>query len=305
MRDSYHRAYEYESSVNPDLPPIPFSSKNHKDCLYGFTKIDLSTNYRVSYKATSPNLLAGFIKLRPNASMLYLNTHNNTESTVWNANSNLFYLIEGKGELTMDRSHNFLMVRNEIVVSPYFKSLMIKNHSSTDLILYYVNDSPLYNYLGAVPRSRTFRHCHYTNEFIEQKMKELSISENNRNGILLGNADTERFGTKTITHTMWALYNQLPPNTKQRIHRHNSVAIDYCVYSPDETKVYTLIGDEIDAEGNILHPVKMPWKTGEVFITPPGLWHSHHNETDEVAYVLPVQDAGLLLYQRILGISLY
>jgi gentisate 1,2-dioxygenase len=41
-----------------------------------------------------------------------------------------------------------------------------------------------------------------------------------------------------------------------------------------------------------------------MFITPPGLWHSHNNEGDTYAYVLPIQDAGLLLYQRILGIVL-
>jgi len=37
-------------------------------------------------------------------------------------------------------------------------------------------------------------------------------------------------------------------------------------------------------------------------VTPPGWWHSHHNETDEDAWVLPVQDAGLFTYQRALDI---
>ena len=41
-----------------------------------------------------------------------------------------------------------------------------------------------------------------------------------------------------------------------------------------------------------------------MFITPPGLWHSHNNYGDTYAYILPIQDAGLLLYQRILGIVL-
>lgn len=302
MQTTYVRAYEYESSVNPDLLPVPYFSKNHRDCEYGFTKIDLSKNYRVSFEATSPNLLAGFIKIRPNGNLLVLYTE---EPNEWNANSHLFYLIRGKGEIIFDGKEGFNLEEREIVVSPYFQIVRIQNTTSDDLVFYYVNDSPLYNYLGAIPKTPTFKHCHYTREFIEEQMRELSSSDNNRNGILLGNADTEELGIKTITPTMWALYNQLPPNTKQRIHRHNSVALDYCVYSPDETKVYTLVGSEIDEEGNILNPVKMPWKTGEMFITPPGLWHSHHNETDRIAYVLPVQDAGLLLYQRILGISLY
>ena len=28
-------------------------------------------------------------------------------------------------------------------------------------------------------------------------------------------------------------------------------------------------------------------------MTPPGWWHSHHNDSDEDAWVLPMQDAGL------------
>ena len=39
-----------------------------------------------------------------------------------------------------------------------------------------------------------------------------------------------------------------------------------------------------------------------MFVTPPGWWHSHHNESDEVAWVLPMQDAGLYTHQRTLDI---
>ena len=42
-----------------------------------------------------------------------------------------------------------------------------------------------------------------------------------------------------------------------------------------------------------------------MFLTPPGLWHSHHNTGNTYAYILPIQDAGLLLFQRILGIELF
>lgn len=33
-----------------------------------------------------------------------------------------------------------------------------------------------------------------------------------------------------------------------------------------------------------------------------GWWHSHHNESDDVAWVLPIQDAGLYTHQRTLDI---
>ena len=44
------------------------------------------------------------------------------------------------------------------------------------------------------------------------------------------------------------------------------------------------------------------WETGAMFVTPPGWWHSHHNESKEEAWVLPVQDAGLYTHQRTLDI---
>ena len=53
-----------------------------------------------------------------------------------------------------------------------------------------------------------------------------------------------------------------------------------------------------------INPIKINWKKGEMFITPPGVWHSHNNKGETTAYILPIQDAGLLLYQRILGIVL-
>jgi gentisate 1,2-dioxygenase len=96
----------------------------------------------------------------------------------------------------------------------------------------------------------------------------------------------------------------LSPNTIQKPHRHNSVALDLCIKCDDSNNIYTLIGDELDENGNIKNPQKIHWNTSEMFITPPGLWHSHNNIGDTFAYILPIQDAGLLLYQRILGIEL-
>ena len=56
------------------------------------------------------------------------------------------------------------------------------------------------------------------------------------------------------------------------------------------------------AEGNIIDPIRCDWTEGGVFVTPPGWWHSHHNESDQVAWVLPMQDAGLYTHQRTLDI---
>ena len=49
-------------------------------------------------------------------------------------------------------------------------------------------------------------------------------------------------------------------------------------------------------------PIRVDWETGGGFVTPPGLWHSHHNESGTPAHLLPVQDAGLHTYLRTLDI---
>lgn len=136
---------------------------------------------------------------------------------------------------------------------------------------------------------------------VERIKHQPGAEHRNRMGILLGNQITED-GTKTLTHTLWSLLNMLPAGDAQRPHRHNSVALDLCVTSPDAGKVYTLMGPELDDEGWVKDPIRCPWVTGAVFVTPPGWWHSHHNETGEPAWVLPMQDAGLYTHQRTLDI---
>ena len=62
------------------------------------------------------------------------------------------------------------------------------------------------------------------------------------------------------------------------------------------------MGPELDEAGWVRDPVRMEWASGAVFTTPPGWWHSHHNESGEDAWVLPTQDAGLFTHQRTLDI---
>jgi gentisate 1,2-dioxygenase len=94
------------------------------------------------------------------------------------------------------------------------------------------------------------------------------------------------------------LYNVLPAGVTQKPHRHNSIALDFCVFAGKNT--YTLIGKEIDQDGQIINPIKADWSSGAAFITPPGWWHSHHNESEEDAIVLPIQDAGLIMNMQVL-----
>jgi len=300
---SYIKAYEYESNVNPKMNNIPITNKNINDCDYGVTYIDFSEIYNINFKASSPNLLASFIKIQPNNT--YTKNLKILEKSALNSSSNLFYIMKGDCVICLDNNDQYSLSQGDIFVAPFFDSIDILNkNDEEDLLIYYINDSPLLNYLGSKANTKIFSASVYSKEYLLNNLEKLSNPNNNRKGILLSNEDTEKIGTNTITHVLWALYNELPPHTSQRPHKHNSVALDMCILANDNENIYTLIGDELDENGCIINPKRVYWRTNEMFVTPPGLWHSHHNDGDTYAYVLPIQDAGILLYQRILGIVL-
>jgi gentisate 1,2-dioxygenase len=295
---SYISSYEYESNVNPILTSIPIINKNICDYDFGVNLIDFSNRYNVEYKATTPNLLASFIKIKGDDNFIFSNTDLNFE-----ASSHFFYIMKGCGSIYIN-DYPYALFEGDIFISPVYSSLKIVNDIDDDLEIYYINDSPLIQYLGCKPVNPTFQCAIYKKEYLCFQLNNLSNPSNNRKGILLSNKDTEKLGVNTITPVLWSLYNELPPFTSQKPHKHNSVALDLCILCNDSENIYTLVGDELDSEGKIINPTKVNWKKGEMFITPPGLWHSHHNDGKTYAYILPIQDAGLLLYQRILGIVL-
>lgn len=45
------------------------------------------------------------------------------------------------------------------------------------------------------------------------------------------------------------------------------------------------MGPELGEDGWVKNPVRVDWKAGGTFVTPPGWWHSHHNDSDEDAWV--------------------
>ena len=297
------RIYDYAEASNPYMIPIPIKTFN-SDELSDQTQIknlDISNDLGYNYLATSPNLLAQFIKIKNNDSVLIS----------LNATSQVYYVIKGSGyslfkvdfEENNTQSCRIDWSKGDLFVLPITKEL---EHIAThDTLMYSINDEPLLNYLLVKPSYAKFKPTIFKSDMTRHSLNEIYqknlMKGLNRLGILLSNEITEST-TKTLTHTMWSLLNILPANTNQRPHRHNSVALDLCVESSNPEKVYTLIGSELDENGWIINPIKCSWKKGSVFITPPGMWHSHHNETDTDALVLPVQDAGLYTYQQTLDI---
>lgn len=296
---STSRIYEYTSAANPHLPPVPVlvhPPSLHESGPSAVIPFDVSESLGCKYKATSPNLLAAFIRINPN---------DRVESQAV-ATSQAFYVIRGAG-----RSHfgfgDIEWAEGDMFVVPATSAA--SGHTATmDSALYWVSDEPLMEYLGVSPNKDKFEPTVFRREqllaAVENISHEPGVAHRNRMGVLLGNAATETT-TKTLSHVLWSLLNTIAAGDNQRPHRHNSVALDLCVGragTAGDGKVYTMMGPELGEDGWVKDPIKMEWVAGGVFITPPGWWHSHHNETGEAAWVLPVQDAGLLTHQRTLDI---
>ena len=129
-------------------------------------------------------------------------------------------------------------------------------------------------------------------------IRDPASAQANRLSVLLGNQFFPQ--TMTITHVIWAMFGRLPVGAVQAPHRHQSVAVDLVVDA--KPGCYTLVGKTLGSDGRIKDGERFDWQPHAVFVTPPGLWHSHHNESGHPAHILPIQDAGLHTYLRTLDI---
>jgi len=284
--------FEYTSAADPLVPKVPFSVFPASEHESGPTREivwDLSGHLATDWQATAPGLLASFLCICANESL----------KTRAHASSQMFYVIRGKGTTT---SHHGELAwsRGDLFVIP--GGIELAHRASEGSALYAVSDEPLLRFLGADPREERFRPTLYTAAAMQAELAKVNSEPDagtrNRNGVLLANTAAPL--TKTLTHSLWSLFNELPAGVVQKPHRHNSVALDLCIAAAPGT--YTLIGESLDAQGRIVDGRRMDWKAGAAFTTPPGLWHSHHNETKQNALVLPVQDAGLHTWLRTLDI---
>ncbi len=301
------RYHEYSAAADPvgsgTVPRVPlerFPASMHHGPGSRLVPLDLSAALGVDYPATSPALLATFVVLDPG----------DTLTTPPDATSELYYCLEGSGSSTFVRTApggspvtgTVPWARGDVVTLP---AGCTTEHTATPTeraLLYRVTDAPLLAYLGVTPGAPRFAPTRYDAATSRERLAEVErhpdAATRNRVSILLGNAAQHR--TLTVTHTLWAMLGVLPADRVQRPHRHQSVALD--LITSCAPGCYTLVGSEIDDDGRIVDPVRVDWESAGAFVTPPGLWHSHHNESGAPAYLVPVQDAGLHTYLRSLDI---
>lgn len=288
--------YDYSSAANPivqkTISPVPyrsFSPSFFESGPSGVLSLDVSALLGCDGPATSPALCANFVRI----------TRGRLETSAA-ATSHLFYIHRGAGH-TDACGETISWEVGDVVVLPAHDRAV--HFCDGEAAIYWVHDAPLLRYLGVSATSPRFSPTIYKRARIEAKLSDVVHDKRkaaaNRISVLLANATFPQ--TRTVSQTLWAMYGLLPEGKSQLPHRHESVAVDFV--ADCKPGVYTLIGQELDESGWIKNPHREDWAPGASFITPPGYWHSHHNESGADAHVLPIQDAGLQEYLRTLEIK--
>lgn len=291
------RYFEYSKAANPlatgrisRIPAAQFGPELYADGPTRVVPLDLAGELGIAEgAATSPGLLASFVRIRAGERV----------ATAPNATSELYYVLHGRGFSVV----NGALVRwskGDFLTLP--ARSVATHHAEDDAALYWVTDEPLLRHLGVQATTPKFHPTRFAREDAVAELQRVAeapgANEKNRVSVLLANAAEEQ--TLTITHVLWAMFGLLPEGQVQRPHRHQSVALDLILDC--QPGCYTLLGDRLDARGEIVDPVRVDWVAGGAFVTPPGKWHAHHNESGAPAHLIPVQDAGLHSYLRTLDI---
>lgn len=290
------RYFEYSRAANPvgsgRIPPLPmerFPAERHRAVTTGILPFDLSEALGTSTPATSPALLVSFIRIAPGDSV----------ETAPLATSELYCVIDGEGTSTVD-GRELRWAAGDFFVLP--ANCRTVHRATADTTLYWVTDEPLLRHLGVAPTEQRFAPTRFPAERLRAELADVEHSpratDRNRLSVLLNTVPNDM--TQTVTHVLWAMYGLVPVGTVQRPHRHQSVALD--LVGQCAPGCFTLVGRSIDEDGEIIDPIRVDWEPHSAFVTPPGLWHAHHNESGEPAWIIPIQDAGLHSYLRTLDI---
>ncbi len=152
------RYYEYTKAANPIaagyIPRIPladFPAHLHQSGESRVIPFDLSDKLDCPWPATSPSLLANFVRVRAGESL----------ETNPDATSQLFHVIQGSGQ-TRFEGRSIPWSQGDTFVLPFGSGA--EHQAESDAAFYFVHDQPLLSYLGAKPDSPRFPPTLYPHE---------------------------------------------------------------------------------------------------------------------------------------------
>tara|TARA_B100002051_G_scaffold130301_1_gene123800 strand:+ start:730 stop:1632 length:903 start_codon:yes stop_codon:yes gene_type:complete len=269
----------------PKVPRHQFLSEKQK--AYDFNgdslliPLDISNVLKTSYMATTPSILARYIKINSKKNL----------SHILSTSGEIYYVLEGKG-FSKNENEIIEWSKGDVFCFPGGKET---EHSSIadNSILFLVTNEPLLNFEQLSPSNNNSNilPSHWPHEktasFLEERYKRPKTKETSGVAVLFSTEET--LPSRNTIPSINTSINTLEAGGDQRPHRHNGVAITLAI---EGEKVYSMIEDQ-----------KIDWKNGVAQITPAAELHSHHNRGSKRMISFVVQDEGLHWYLRTTGFS--
>lgn len=281
------RFFNSGNAFNIKLPPVPnavFADQPMRalepSTSTGFIACDASSEMECPFPATSPLLLARYARIRAGESL----------SDEARASGIIHYVIEGAGT-TSAAGEEVAWQAGDVFVVPGGGPIA---HSAADAaaVLWIVSNEPQIRFeslqspaQGEAPTGVV----HYRADEIDRQIEllyRIGQDEETAGTALVFSSDKQQ-DSRNVLPSLTLAMNSLPAGGMQRPHRHNSVAVSLVIQGK---RCYS----KIDGE----RKEWVPWATT---ITPPVSVHSHHNDGDELAMFLIVQDGGLYYHTRAMG----
>jgi len=136
--------YEYSAAADPSkfvpgVLTLAFPAELHQSGPTRIIPFDLRAELEVDYEATSPNLMAYYLRICKSDGL----------TTKACATSQAFYVIRGKG-MTESEHGTIDWSEGDLFVLPMSES-EARHTATADTAIYHITDEPLLSYLGVKP----------------------------------------------------------------------------------------------------------------------------------------------------------
>lgn len=284
------RYYSPANIFKVERPPIPqmaFVAERDRamapDTPTGWIPLDIGNQIGLDEPATTPLMLARYARIAPSEAL----------TGAFRASGEFYFAIAGNG-----RAHKgdetFGWEAGDVFSLPGGGETRLEGGEDGAVLLLVTNEPELafHGLAAPTPEAAPTQAVRYPMAEILAEMGRVRADQSadpNASGRAL-HLTSERNGNADAAHPSIKLaMNTLDPQSVQRPHRHNSVALTLPI---EAENVYSVI------EGN-----RLDWHQYALMITPPAELHEHHNEGDTAMLSLVIQDGGLYFRCRTIGFS--
>jgi gentisate 1,2-dioxygenase len=288
----YTRRARYHTSENPftfEWPPVPIRQfLAERDRAFdpatptGEIVLDASDALGTRYPATTPTLLARYLKIRAGERL----------RTRFAAGGEIYYVISGAGESR--NGNDAIAWRCGDVYSFAGGGEAVHRAGPEDCLLFVATDEPLLAFeclRAPAPGDAVAETVHWPAAEIESRFEAVwqRPSSDKATGRSVMVSTLALAPSYMTIPSINVAINTLEPGCDQRSHRHNGVAVTLAIQGEG---IYSMIdGQRVD------------WSNGAAQITPATALHSHHNRGTKRMRSLVIQDEGLHHYTRTPGFS--